>query len=338
MRFSLAVLSLAVAPLAPALRGQDPASGTDRPDPASPRAAHVRLEDLAGALDAADADGSAWVEFLARSSLRCGVYRLAAGAVDRQRPHARDEVYHVVAGSAVLEVGGERHEATAGSVHFVAAGTRHRFVDVTEELTALVFFADSEATQGGMQAATMRPKAQMPYPETSLRGNARVFYWYGNGSAGQLAIDHGRPVWKPAYDAFLERPGGPRWRLGEKFWTSLDTNIPLTIGGVRVEPGQWYLVLQHRADHGLELVLLDPAAVRARRLDAYEAPKTDGGLVVPLRHERTRAATATRLRIDLVCREGQELGADGSGEGHAELVIQFGPHRLHADVVMHAGE
>jgi hypothetical protein len=31
-----------------------------------------------------------------------------------------------------------------------------------------------------------------------------------------------------------DKPAGKRWRFGENFWTTLDTNMELTIGGVKV--------------------------------------------------------------------------------------------------------
>lgn len=79
-------------------------------------------------------------------------------------------------------------------------------------------------------------------------------YWYGPNSAGQLVINHGRPRWNGKYGAFLKNPTGNRWRFGENFWTTLDTNIPLEPGSVKIASGSYYLVLQH-SKNGLELVL-----------------------------------------------------------------------------------
>jgi hypothetical protein len=51
-----------------------------------------------------------------------GVYRLKAGQDDPQRPHAEDKVY------------------------FVGRSEEHRFVDIAEDLTALVCFAPAEGS------------------------------------------------------------------------------------------------------------------------------------------------------------------------------------------------
>lgn len=99
-------------------------------------------------LDAAAVDAAPWREVVRSGSLSAGVYALAAGAVDGQRPHAQDEVYVVVDGAAELEVGGRRHPVRAGSVAFVPARAAHRFVDVTEDLRTAVVFAPPETPEG----------------------------------------------------------------------------------------------------------------------------------------------------------------------------------------------
>jgi mannose-6-phosphate isomerase-like protein (cupin superfamily) len=65
--------------------------------------------------------GRAYLEFLRVSSLSAGVYVLAAGSTDTQKPHREDEMYYVVRGRARMRIGGEAQAVTAGSVIFVAA-------------------------------------------------------------------------------------------------------------------------------------------------------------------------------------------------------------------------
>ncbi len=85
--------------------------------------------------------GEEWREFLRVKSLSLGVYALKKGAVDKQSPHKQDEIYYVVAGRAVLTVEGKDHPVEPGSVVYVAAHAQHRFHDITDDLTTLVFFA-----------------------------------------------------------------------------------------------------------------------------------------------------------------------------------------------------
>jgi mannose-6-phosphate isomerase-like protein (cupin superfamily) len=96
-------------------------------------------------LDAAHAAaGGLYHEFLRVPALSCGLYVLAAGAIDPQLPHSEDEIYHVLAGRARITVGGDARDVAAGDTVLVAAGVEHRFHDVAEELRVLVVFGPAE--------------------------------------------------------------------------------------------------------------------------------------------------------------------------------------------------
>src|SRR4051812_8879028 len=101
-----------------------------------------KLEDL-------QADRSrSYAEFLRRPGLSVGIYHLPVGGTDPQHPHAADEIYVVLAGSATLEVEGERLDVEPGRVISVDVGADHRFVDVTEDLQVLVVFAPPDDPEG----------------------------------------------------------------------------------------------------------------------------------------------------------------------------------------------
>lgn len=101
------------------------------------------LNDLAAESERA---GQRWREFLRVPSLSVGLYRLKAGQADEQQPHAEDEVYHVLSGKAVFRAGGREQVVAPGSILFVGRAAEHRFVDITEDLTVLVFFAPPEGS------------------------------------------------------------------------------------------------------------------------------------------------------------------------------------------------
>ena len=88
-----------------------------------------------------DADGHAYVDLLASDRLSVGYAVWRVGGVDRQQPHAEDEVYHVVSGRAMLRVAEQERRVGPGSVVFVAAGVEHRFHQIDEELRVLVFWS-----------------------------------------------------------------------------------------------------------------------------------------------------------------------------------------------------
>ena len=77
-----------------------------------------------------------------------GVYALAVGNRDGQSPHNEDEVYYVLSGRASIRVAEQEMPVKAGSIVFVGALVEHRFFDITEDLTVLVFFAPAETSIG----------------------------------------------------------------------------------------------------------------------------------------------------------------------------------------------
>jgi mannose-6-phosphate isomerase-like protein (cupin superfamily) len=74
------------------------------------------------------------------SGLEVGLYMLVAPEPDRQQPHDDDEVYLVIEGDGVLDIGAERVELREGHAVFVPAGAEHRF-SAYEELIVLVIFS-----------------------------------------------------------------------------------------------------------------------------------------------------------------------------------------------------
>lgn len=88
-------------------------------------------------------------EFLRMPALSAGLYRLAAEADDQQRPHAQDELYHVLLGHATLQVDGHDNLVGPGSIVYVPAGAAHRFHTITEDLEVMVVFAPAESPGGG---------------------------------------------------------------------------------------------------------------------------------------------------------------------------------------------
>ena len=90
--------------------------------------------------------GRDYHEFLRVPALSAGLYVLAAGSVDTQRPHNEDELYYVTRGKARFRAGDNDQPVSPGSLLFVPAKVEHRFFDIAEELVALVFFAPAESS------------------------------------------------------------------------------------------------------------------------------------------------------------------------------------------------
>jgi len=128
-----------------------------------------------------------------------------------------------------------------------------------------------------------------------------------NMGAGQFAIDYGRPVWRKEYEEtgnFDKMTKGKVYRLGSNFWTTLDSDMPLTIAGKTIPEGSWYLGL-HRSEDGAtwSLVFIDPAKARAAHIDASEIERAPIAHKAPMTVEQA-AESKDKLTIDLVFQKG----------------------------------
>ena len=100
----------------------------------------ARLFELAKLVQKSEGREAPYLEFLRVPALSCGIYRLVAGAEDRQASHDEDEVYFVLKGRAKIVHDGETEAIAPGSILYIPADSEHQFVDVEEDLSLLVFF------------------------------------------------------------------------------------------------------------------------------------------------------------------------------------------------------
>jgi hypothetical protein len=76
---------------------------------------------------------------------------------------------------------------------------------------------------------------------------------------------------------------GKIWRLGDNFWTTLDTDLSLTIAGKNIPAGLWYLGAERSTDGAQwNLVFIDPAKARAAHIDASEIGRAPIHIRAPL--------------------------------------------------------
>jgi len=55
-----------------------------------------------------------YLEFLRVPAMSAGLYRLPVGALDRQQPHYEDEVYYILKGRGMIQVGDESQPGDFG--------------------------------------------------------------------------------------------------------------------------------------------------------------------------------------------------------------------------------
>ena len=156
------------------------------------------------------------------------------------------------------------------------------------------------------------------------RVSARLFFVTGQSSPGQFSIDYGQPEWKSEYDGQFDSTKGKRLRFGKDFWTTLDTNLTISIAGKDVAPGVYYLALDRSNDDKWSLVILDPKTIQASKSDAYQTAQTTGGTLIPLTYEATNTSVE-KLTVKL-----QKGDLDPK---KSKLVITWGKHKLWAPIV-----
>ena len=89
-----------------------------------------------------DPQGLPFRSLFRHGSLEVEVYK--PGERDLQTPHARDEVYVVIAGRGTFACAGERRAFGPGELLFVPAGVEHRFEDFSDDFSTWVLFYGPE--------------------------------------------------------------------------------------------------------------------------------------------------------------------------------------------------
>ncbi|MGH9823278.1 MAG: DUF2911 domain-containing protein [Blastocatellia bacterium] len=166
-------------------------------------------------------------------------------------------------------------------------------------LTLILCFASA------LQAQDKKPTVVFNEPVLGERGTSRILYWNQdkNEAAGEFTINFGRPVWKKQYEneaLFGIATKGKLWRLGNDYFTVLDTNVPLKISGKDIPVGLWYLALYRSEDGGMwSLAFIDPVKARQTRLDPFAINKATVEFKVPITVDTGAAEMKDKLTISL---------------------------------------
>lgn len=143
------------------------------------------------------------------------------------------------------------------------------------------------------------------------------------GLRSGMFITYGKPKWKPDYaekvDAMTK---GKIFRLGKDNWATLDNYTPVTMGGVTIPAGLWYLAIARDEAGAWSLVVIDPAKAKAAGATPpapEPAPRTH---VVPLRAETVTGKVVEEMRVS--------LERDATVPGKGELVIAWGDRKVSA--------
>ncbi len=96
------------------------------------------LQDLVSRLEK---EGGYFLNFLKVRDMEAGIIVLHPWEEDTQEPHPADELYYVIEGSGLIEIGKRRRPVKKGSIVFMPAGMHHRFYGNSEDLVVLYVFA-----------------------------------------------------------------------------------------------------------------------------------------------------------------------------------------------------
>jgi len=119
---------------------------------------HPLTPEIALATLAKEPSGLPFVTLFSHGSLDIEIYRPVG--VDQQTPHARDEIYVVIAGRGEFVCAGHRQTFVAGEVLFAPAGALHRFENFSDDFSTWVFFYGPD----GGEAANPTPEQETNAP------------------------------------------------------------------------------------------------------------------------------------------------------------------------------
>lgn len=120
--------------------------------------------------------GRPWLGFIDHANMFVGLYELKDSAVDEQKPHSLDEVYYIIDGKATMEVGDQSFPVKEGAIVYVKAGETHRFTNLQDSVSAIVFFSKTDPSNSRNDpkvfvdsvAAISSSLAKLPYTSWKL--------------------------------------------------------------------------------------------------------------------------------------------------------------------------
>ncbi len=108
----------------------------------------VQVLRAAGYFAVPEGEPNQYREHLRCDDLSVGTYCIPVGGKDGQLPHGEDEIYVVTRGRARLCSDSGEVPIGPGSVIHVSAHEKHRFTEITEDLSIIVVFAPCEGRRG----------------------------------------------------------------------------------------------------------------------------------------------------------------------------------------------
>ena len=162
-------------------------------------------------------------------------------------------------------------------------------------------------------------------PDEDRRSSTVVMF--GENVIAGVSISYSAPDWKADYDkpGAMDSYKGKNVRLGKNWWTSLDTNIPLEIGGTKLEPGAYYLGLRYGEDGSFKLLVLDASKAMKNSMMPFNPDGWKGGTTVDLKMNKDSLDESKKKMVI-------DISASEDDPSKGSFSIQWGKHELAADV------
>jgi hypothetical protein len=145
-----------------------------------------------------------------------------------------------------------------------------------------------------------------------------------------VCISYTQPRWRQSYEDFLATMQGRYTRLGDGFWTTLDTIGAISVGGVSIPAGSYYLGLRIAADGVVSLLFFDSRQAMQARLLPGSTPLFTGEAAPQLVAPMTFVRNAQKEEVGKLA---IELSADPKDPAKGNLVLRWGRHELRGSVL-----
>lgn len=158
---------------------------------------------------------------------------------------------------------------------------------------------------------------------------------FGEDLMAGIVISYGQPEWKEKdyadLDKMIEGYKGNLLRLGKNLWTTFMTNVPITIGGTKVEAGSYVVGMMLDKNGKFALALLDSTKAMKQGLMPFGPQKWTPDYLLPLELKKDVVkGVVTKMKISLKSDEQDPT------TGTFQLV--WGTHELTAPLKVHGAE
>ena len=84
-------------------------------------------------------DGQYWKPMKETGNIEFGIIKIIPKVIDAQKPHLKDEIYHITSGKGKITIKNQTYEVGPNMIFFVPRNTNHHFHDIIETIEGVYF-------------------------------------------------------------------------------------------------------------------------------------------------------------------------------------------------------